>query len=185
MSQRSQTIENLETCYASIETLMDSLSADDWAVQSLCPDWDVKGVISHLAGVEHALAGWVPETGDSPPPFDRVGVFMGQAAEWSTDQLVAEAKQVFATRRADPHSVSQLLQVHRYQRRLQDSENWWWRGRPEEQLQLVDVDMAFEGGEEDPDDRHQHDEGGDQDQRQLHRVPKLLFLLSGHAPTPS
>ncbi|MGI9598610.1 MAG: maleylpyruvate isomerase family mycothiol-dependent enzyme [Acidimicrobiales bacterium] len=106
MPSRIQTIENLEACYRSMEALMDSLSDDDWAVQSLCPDWDAKGVITHLAAVEHMLNGWMPETGDSPLPFDKVMGFTEQAAGWSPQQLADETRGVFATRRAELASTT-------------------------------------------------------------------------------
>ncbi len=101
MPSRSQTIENLEACYRSAEALMDSMSAEDWAVQSLCPGWTAKDVMVHLTAVEHMLNGWVPETGDSPLPFEKVIGFTEQAAGWSPQQLTDEAKNVFATRRSE------------------------------------------------------------------------------------
>jgi uncharacterized protein (TIGR03083 family) len=101
MSSRTRTIENLEACYRATEELMDSLSADDWTVQSLCPEWDTRGIVVHLAGIEAMLAGWAPESVDDPLPFDQVARFAEAAADWSTDQLVAETKAVFDTRRAD------------------------------------------------------------------------------------
>ncbi|MGH1491395.1 MAG: maleylpyruvate isomerase family mycothiol-dependent enzyme [Acidimicrobiales bacterium] len=101
MRTRIQTIANLEACLDSNEALMDSLTPEEWGVQSLCPDWDVRGVISHLAGIEYMLSGWVPETGETPLPFEMVGEFVSKSAEWSTEQLVSETKSIFATRRAD------------------------------------------------------------------------------------
>ncbi len=101
MTSRTQTIENLETCYRSIEDLIDSLSAEEWASQSLCPDWDVKGVIGHLAGVEHVLSGWAPASAEDPPPFAEIEPFTAAAAAWSTDRLVTETKAIFDARRAD------------------------------------------------------------------------------------
>lgn len=109
MNARQQTIANLETCYASIEALMDSLSEAEWSVQSLCPDWDVKGVITHLAGVEDALRGWKPEGADSPPPFGLVGGFVERAAAMSPTELAAETKEIFAARRQELASLTDEL----------------------------------------------------------------------------
>lgn len=101
MTSRTETINNLESCYDAIEGLIGTLSDEEWATLSLCPAWDVKGVIGHLAAVENALAGWVPSGMDSPPPFDTIGPFEASVAEWSTSKLVDETKRIFATRRAD------------------------------------------------------------------------------------
>ena len=99
MSERLQTIENLTSCFDDIEALIGDLDADDWNVQSLCPDWTVRGVIEHLAGVESALMGWMPSPDDDKPPFERVGEFAARAASLSNDELVAEVRRILATRR--------------------------------------------------------------------------------------
>ncbi|MEM9653231.1 MAG: maleylpyruvate isomerase family mycothiol-dependent enzyme [Actinomycetota bacterium] len=101
MSSRTQTISNLETCFQAIEDLIDSLSDEDWTVQSLCPAWDVKGVIGHLVGIENALSGWIPEGEGAAPPFDTIPVFQEQAAAGTTEQLIADAKRIFTARRDD------------------------------------------------------------------------------------
>ncbi len=88
----TETIANLNACLDTNEALMESLGPDDWGVQSLCPDWDARGIITHLVGIEHMLSGWVPESGDTPLPFEKVGEFATRSADWSTDQLVAEAR---------------------------------------------------------------------------------------------
>lgn len=101
MRNWTETVSNLQACLDSQEALMDSLSADDWAVQSLCPDWDSRGIVTHLAGIEHMLSGWVPESAEAPLPFEMVGEFANRSADWSTEQLVAETKKIYAARRAD------------------------------------------------------------------------------------
>ncbi|MEL7158480.1 MAG: maleylpyruvate isomerase family mycothiol-dependent enzyme [Actinomycetota bacterium] len=106
MRTRTETVENLKRCYTELETLIEDLSADEWAVQSLCPDWDVKGVVIHLASVEHVLRGWVPTPEDSVPPFDQVGPFTERAAALATDDLVAEVRSILAARRADLDAIT-------------------------------------------------------------------------------
>ena len=101
MNTRIQTIENLETCFGAIEGLMDRLGPGEWAVQSLCPDWTARGVITHLASVEHALTGWLPTPDDDKPPFEKVGEFSARAASLSDDELAGEVTQILAQRRAD------------------------------------------------------------------------------------
>lgn len=103
-STRSQTIANLNASFDATEALMDSLSADDWAVQSLCPEWDTRGVILHLTGIEHALTGWVPSP--DAPPFDKIGPWIEAASDWSNEELVAAAKQIYADRRAEVAAMS-------------------------------------------------------------------------------
>ncbi len=101
MPSGNQTVENLERCFAATEALIDSLSAEDWSTQSLCPEWDVRGVIVHLAAIEHMLRGWLPETADTPLPFDKVAAFTAEAADWSNDRLIDETKALFAARRSE------------------------------------------------------------------------------------
>ncbi|MEM7340769.1 MAG: maleylpyruvate isomerase family mycothiol-dependent enzyme [Actinomycetota bacterium] len=98
-TSRQQTIENLNTSYDQLEQLMARLSPSDWDVQSLCPDWTVRGVVTHLASVEHALDGWLPTEDDNAPPFDRVGPWTSQADAMSTEELVAATTEIFASRR--------------------------------------------------------------------------------------
>jgi uncharacterized protein (TIGR03083 family) len=98
---RAETVANLDGCYTAIEDLIGSLDASQWAVQSLCPDWDTRGVITHLIGVEHVLLGWRPTSADDPLPFDRIGPFAREAQAWSTDRLVTETRDLFAARRAE------------------------------------------------------------------------------------
>ncbi len=101
MSSREQTVSNLETCFDSIEALVATLSVDDLAVQSLCPAWDVRGVLGHVVGIEHALTGWIPESDDTPPPFDKIPAFEALVADASPESLLEETKRVLAGRRAD------------------------------------------------------------------------------------
>lgn len=101
MGSRSQTVENLETCFDSIETLIGSLSEQDWQTRSLCPDWDTRGVITHLVAIESILQGWVPQPDADVPPFEKVGEFEQQAATWSIDELVSQARSIFSARRSD------------------------------------------------------------------------------------
>lgn len=38
---------SLEQCYDAIEALAGRMNATQWLAQSLCPDWDMPGVIAH------------------------------------------------------------------------------------------------------------------------------------------
>lgn len=98
---RTETTTNLDTCYGAIEQLMYALPEEAWSTRSLCPDWDVRGVITHLASVEHVLSGWRPTSADDPLPFDGIGPYLAKARAWSRDRLISEVKTLFAARRAE------------------------------------------------------------------------------------
>jgi uncharacterized protein (TIGR03083 family) len=61
-----------ETLFATYVDGCRTLSADELATQSLCPEWDVRGVVAHTIGVEAVLDGWEPSV-ESPPPFEKLG----------------------------------------------------------------------------------------------------------------
>ncbi len=103
-STRAGTIAGLETCYDATEALMSSLDDADWTVRSLCPDWDVRGVIVHLAAVEYALSGWTPDP--EHHPFGRIGPFETEAQAWSNAELVERTRSIFADRRTELAALS-------------------------------------------------------------------------------
>ena len=72
-------------------------SSDDLATQSLCPDWDVRGVVAHAIGVETVLDGWAPST-DSPPPFERMGEFAAAVADLDPAGLASTVSEVTTSR---------------------------------------------------------------------------------------
>ena len=41
----------LNSCYSAVEGLCAGLDEAQWAVQSLCPEWTVRGVVDHLTSV--------------------------------------------------------------------------------------------------------------------------------------
>ena len=47
-----------QSVYAYYREVCARRSAEQLAVQSLCPDWDVRGVVAHTIGVEAVLDGW-------------------------------------------------------------------------------------------------------------------------------
>lgn len=101
MSSRTRSIDNLSRCFDDLEALISDLGPADWDVQSLCPDWTVRGVIEHLMSVEHALSGWLPTPDDDKPPFEKIGAFVSEAAGWSNQDVAAKASELFAVRKAD------------------------------------------------------------------------------------
>ena len=47
--------------FAEINGLTSGLDVTQLATRSLCPDWDVRGCLGHVIGVEKALTGWEPD----------------------------------------------------------------------------------------------------------------------------
>jgi uncharacterized protein (TIGR03083 family) len=86
-----------ETMYAHFDELCGRLTAEQLAIRSLCPDWDVRGVISHVIGVEHVLDGWAPST-DDPPPFARLGAFQSETADLDPAALATRVAEVTSSR---------------------------------------------------------------------------------------
>jgi len=101
MSSRDRIVQNLEACWQSLDGLCADLGPDEWKTRSLCPDWTVHGVVSHLTAVEHGLAGWLPESADDPPPFGKVGEFMTEAEDLSGAELHDRLRAVLEVRRAE------------------------------------------------------------------------------------
>lgn len=101
MPSRAQTIQNLEESYSQIEALMADLEPEEWDHASLCPDWTVRGVLTHLASVEHAISGWLPTDEATTPPFNKVGAFVASADAMSDEEFIATVTSTLATRRAD------------------------------------------------------------------------------------
>ena len=79
--------------FAHYNDLVGRLSDEQMAVQSLCPDWDVRGVINHAIGAEYWMTGWEPSD-SAPPPFERFSEFDARTRDASRSefaQIVAEA----------------------------------------------------------------------------------------------
>lgn len=92
---------SLERCYDAIESLADRMDASQWHAQSLCPDWDMRGVIHHLGMMEHVMTGWLPESAGGQPPLDKIGPYHDEAAALDDSAFAARISEIFAGRRAD------------------------------------------------------------------------------------
>ncbi|MDA3039596.1 MAG: maleylpyruvate isomerase family mycothiol-dependent enzyme [Actinomycetota bacterium] len=101
MSDLSRILDNYDAVWPSIDRLLDELTEDDWSVQSLCPDWTVKGVLAHLAAVERGLTGWLPSSADDPLPFGAIAAYLEQARAWTGAELAADYRRLIAARRAE------------------------------------------------------------------------------------
>jgi uncharacterized protein (TIGR03083 family) len=86
-----------EALFSTYTGWCDDFGVDDLSTQSLCPDWDVRGVIAHALGVETVLDGWTPST-ENPPPFGKMGDFAAELADLAPDALAARIATVTAAR---------------------------------------------------------------------------------------
>lgn len=95
----------LTGCYASIEALCGDFGQADWQVQSLCPAWTVRDVVSHVTSIEAALAGWLPDDGQTPPPFERAAEFLNETAVLSSS-YPEKVRTIYDRRRRDLAALS-------------------------------------------------------------------------------
>jgi uncharacterized protein (TIGR03083 family) len=91
----------LEESFDAIEALGADLMPGEWGAPSLCPDWTVRDVFEHLAGIENALASWVPDAAHTPPPFSLAGTFAREVSELDTNAFMMRTHDVLAHRRQD------------------------------------------------------------------------------------
>lgn len=99
MTDRARTQAALIQCFDRIDALAADLSGDDWDVQSLCPDWTVRGCMAHVVGVEDILIGWRPQAQDDPPPFQKMADFGNETSDMTADEFTARVARTHAARR--------------------------------------------------------------------------------------
>lgn len=101
MTQRELIISNLEHCWKECTDFFGSLADEHWDVQSLCPDWTVKGIAAHMVSVEQVLSNWLPESLETPPPFQDVPGNFEAAMSMAPAELVPHMRATFDTRLAN------------------------------------------------------------------------------------
>jgi uncharacterized protein (TIGR03083 family) len=92
---------SLEQCYDAIESLAGRMDTTRWRAQSLCPDWDMRGVIEHLGMMERVMTGWLPESAADVPPLDRIVPYHEEMAALDDAAFAARIGEIFASRRSD------------------------------------------------------------------------------------
>jgi uncharacterized protein (TIGR03083 family) len=92
------TLANLDATWTALDTVAASLTPDQWAAQSLCPDWTMHGVLVHATSIEQILVGWSPG-GDAP--FAQIGPVHRELTALSPEELLARFRDVVAQRRAE------------------------------------------------------------------------------------
>jgi len=96
-----EAIALLNDCMDSVDELLDDLTDDQWATQSYCPDWDVRGTAIHLAAIEHMLAGDEPGSWTDSVPFTKVDDYVAQVSDLNNADLLAAYRSTIAARREE------------------------------------------------------------------------------------
>lgn len=98
----------LEGCYRSTEALCAELNDADWQAQSLCPDWNVRAVVSHVTSIEAVMVGWLPEDVSTPPPFQRALDFERETAGLDNAAFLERVRSTYELRRRDLASLADM-----------------------------------------------------------------------------
>ena len=101
MTNRNTSLSALENCFTDLEALLLDLEDSDWETQSLCPDWNTKGVVTHLAGIENLLLGWIPKSAEEWPPFPKMAEFESEAESLSATELLDRSISILNDRRRE------------------------------------------------------------------------------------
>ncbi|MDZ7884723.1 MAG: maleylpyruvate isomerase family mycothiol-dependent enzyme [Mycobacterium sp.] len=96
----------LERSFQATETLCAGLEDADWQAQSLCPDWNVRGVVSHVTSIEAVLADWLPEDAAALPPLDKMTEFERETAELDNASFLERVRATFDHRRRNLTSLT-------------------------------------------------------------------------------
>lgn len=96
----------LEKSFVTTETLCAGLDDADWRVQSLCPDWDVRGVVSHVTSVEAFLTDWMPEDAAALPPLDKMSQFEHDTADLDNAAFLERVRDIYDHRRRNLASLT-------------------------------------------------------------------------------
>jgi len=96
-----RTRDSLEQCYDAIEALCARMDSAQWQVQSLCPDWRARDVVTHLGMMERVLTGWLPGSVTEVPPLDRIEPYSEQVAVIDDAAFTDRIGEILADRRAD------------------------------------------------------------------------------------
>ena len=105
MTNLARTAGALEQCYDAIEALCNRMDGAQWQVQSLCPDWTARDVLTHLGMMERVMTGWLPASAQDVPPFARVAPYNEQVSALDDAAFTGRLGEIFADRRADLASL--------------------------------------------------------------------------------
>jgi uncharacterized protein (TIGR03083 family) len=100
---RTEAIQNLRTTWAALDGVAGSLTPEQWIARSLCPDWDMRGVMVHAATIEQAILGWPP---GGEPPFAKFRGIHEELSALAPDELLARFRSIISQRLADLDSMT-------------------------------------------------------------------------------
>jgi uncharacterized protein (TIGR03083 family) len=98
---KEHSLTALDNCFTDFSNVINGFGEDDWGIQSLCPDWDIRSVVTHLAGIEDLLLGWVPKSADEWPPFGKMAEFESATADLSSDELLETVMEILDKRKQE------------------------------------------------------------------------------------
>jgi uncharacterized protein (TIGR03083 family) len=81
----AEILEAMEETMLSLESVLCSLTAHEWAAPTGCPGWDVHDVVSHITGVENDIAGVPAPDHALPDDLQHVRDEHGRAMEFAVD----------------------------------------------------------------------------------------------------
>lgn len=96
----------LERSFQATETLCAGLDDADWQAQSLCPDWKVRDVVSHVTSIEAVLADWLPEDAGALPPLEKMGEFERDTAALDNAAFLEHIWAIYDHRRRNLASLT-------------------------------------------------------------------------------
>ncbi len=106
MTDAPRAVEALDVCWRSLDELMSGFSEDDWAVQSLCPEFTVRDVFVHLAAAETMLAGRAPDSMPDALPFDVMMQTTTDMASLTGPEVADRFRAVIEIRRGELGAMS-------------------------------------------------------------------------------
>ena len=107
MTDLARTRDSLLDSYDAIEDLCGRMTAEQWQVQSLCPDWKARDVVRHLGMMERVMTGWVPDSADEMPDFAGFTSFDQDSAGLDDRAFTKLVSDTFAVRREDLAKLTQ------------------------------------------------------------------------------
>ena len=103
MTNRTDAISNISAAWRSLGDVAGALTPEQWIAQSLCPAWDMRGVVCHIATIDEALIGWAP---GSEVPWSKMGEISTELAGLAPAELVARYNEMVVRRIAELETMS-------------------------------------------------------------------------------
>lgn len=103
MSTRTDLIARLDDAFTSFGRVIDSLSPQQWQVQSLCPAWTAQGVVQHVTMIEAGLLGWRP---GGENPFAAMAALATEISALAPTELVGRYHSTVQARLAELHGMT-------------------------------------------------------------------------------